>query len=220
MGSTATTLRKDATKPVGGPGNNGPLRRCIVSGVRQPKEDMLRFVIGPDGGVVVDIAGDLPGRGFWLSANRDMVNKASEKNLFSKAARLKVDVPADLVSEAERLLVRKCLDLIGLARRSGQVVAGFDQVKAWLQAGKSGVLLGAADGARDGRNKIRASGRDLPLIEVFCSEELGAAIGRLNAVHMMIAPGRLADKLLIDAERLSGFRTTPNGPAKAGGNGL
>jgi len=181
---------------------------------------MLRFVIGPDDGVMADVAGDLPGRGIWLSANRDMVNKASEKNLFAKAARGRVKVPSNLATEAERLLTRRCLDLIGLARRSGQLVAGFDQVKAWFQAGNSGVMIAAADGARDGRAKIRALDRELPLIDVLRGEELSAAIGRSNAVHMVVVPGRLADKLLIDAKRLSGFRKAPNGPAEPAGNGL
>ena len=29
---------------------------------------MVRFVLGPEGEMVPDVAGRLPGRGFWLSA--------------------------------------------------------------------------------------------------------------------------------------------------------
>ena len=34
----------------------GPLRRCIVTRERLPKERMIRFVVGPDGAIVPDLA--------------------------------------------------------------------------------------------------------------------------------------------------------------------
>jgi predicted RNA-binding protein YlxR (DUF448 family) len=51
----------------------GPLRRCIVTRQRLPKEKMIRFVVGPDRRVVPDLAGRLPGRGIWLSACSDVI---------------------------------------------------------------------------------------------------------------------------------------------------
>ena len=99
------------------PRGPSPLRTCIATGAVKPKDTMLRFVVGPDGGLVPDLEGRLPGRGLWLSAERDMVNTACAKGLFSKAARQGVKVPADLAGQMDRLMVRRCLDLVGLARR-------------------------------------------------------------------------------------------------------
>ena len=123
-----------------------PLRKCIVSGAARPKTEMFRFVIGPDGKVVPDLVERLPGRGLWLSAERDMVNTACAKGLFAKAARRMVKVPADLEEALEGLMVRRCLDLIGLARRAGDVVQGFEKARARFRSGKGGVLLQASDG--------------------------------------------------------------------------
>jgi predicted RNA-binding protein YlxR (DUF448 family) len=167
---------------------------------------MIRFVIGPDGVVVPDIEARLPGRGIWLSAARDMVNTAVAKNLFAKAFRRKVTVPADFADQIASLLTRRCLERIGLARRAGQAMTGFEKVRGELKAGRGAVILAAADGAADGREKIRALAPALPLVAVLRSDELGSAFGRNHAVHAVLTAGRLADGLKIDAARLAGMR--------------
>lgn len=184
----------------------GPTRRCIASGTVQPAEKMIRFVAGPEGNVVPDLAGNLPGRGIWLSAQRDMVNTAATKNLFSKAARRKLVAPPDLGDLIERLLTRRCIELLGLARRAGQAIVGFEKVKAELKAKRGAVLLAASDGAADGRDKIRALAPTLPLIDQLGADELGSVFGRDHAVHVLLLPGRLAETLRIEATRLAGFR--------------
>jgi hypothetical protein len=184
----------------------GPNRRCIVTGQVLPVEQLIRFVVGPDGVVVPDIEARLPGRGLWLSAARDMVNTAAAKNLFAKGFRRKVTVPGDLAERITSLLLRRCLDRIGLARRAGQAMTGYEKVRGELKAGRGAVLLAAADGAADGREKIRALAPALPLVAVLRSDELGAAFGRSHAVHAVLTAGRLANGLKIDAARLAGMR--------------
>jgi hypothetical protein len=66
--------------------------------------------------------------------------------------------------------------------------------------------VAASDGAADGRRKLRRLAPDLPLIVAFSSTELGAALGRESLVHVAVAPGGLAQRLLQDMERLAGFR--------------
>jgi len=193
---------------------SGPNRRCLVTGESRPVERLVRFAIGPDGTVVPDIEGRLPGRGMWLSAERDVVNKALAKSLFAKAARRSVVAPGDLADRIESLLARRCVELIGMARRAAQIVAGFDQVRAALAETRGGLLIEASDGSGDGRDKLLAMARDVPVVAVLSSEELGAAFGRDRFVHVLVAPGRLADRLRVEAERLAGFRTTEaSGPA-------
>ena len=68
----------------------GPMRTCIVTGTEGPPERMIRFVVGPEGDVVPDLARRLPGRGLWVTAERATLERAVEKNLFSKAARAAV----------------------------------------------------------------------------------------------------------------------------------
>lgn len=170
------------------------------------RRELLRFVVGPDGEIVPDVAARLPGRGLWLTARRDIVERAAAKRLFARAARRLVTVPPDLADRVEALLVRRCGEALGLARRAGSAVSGFERVAEAVRRGHAGALLFALDGAEAGRRKLGALGRDLPAASVMYAAELGAAFGRDRAVHVAVGPGALCGRLLIDLERLAGFR--------------
>lgn len=198
------------------PRESGPLRRCLATRAVRPKAALLRFVIGPDGALVPDLAGKLPGRGLWVSADRAALELAVKKNLFAKAAEASVRVPEDLAEEIVRLLRRRCLELIGLARGAGQAVAGFEKVREWLARGRAAVLLEASDGAADGRRRLqaaRARGEAIragepegpAVIDLFTAAELAAALGREHVVHAALAAGGLARALETDAARLAGL---------------
>jgi uncharacterized protein len=186
---------------------SAPQRRCIVTGVSEDKARLLRFVVGPDGRIVPDVAGRLPGRGLWLKCRRDIVRQAAAKRSFERAARAPVLIDVDLDRRIEDLLVLRLIDLIGLARRAGLAVQGFVKVRALIEAGDAVALLAAADGAEDGRQKLRALGPDLPLIEALSAAELGRAFGRENAVHVALRKGALVTTLVNEAGRLDAYRT-------------
>jgi predicted RNA-binding protein YlxR (DUF448 family) len=167
----------------------------------------LRFVVGPGEELVPDLAGNLPGRGLWLTPRRDILERAVAKRLFARAARRPVAVPAGLADHVEALLARRVCDGLGLARRSGLAVAGFEKVCEAIRAGNAALLLAAVDGAEGGRSKIRALGRGLPVAAVLTATEMGAAFGRDHVVHVALGGGRLSSRLLADAEKLAGFRS-------------
>ncbi|MGO4129258.1 RNA-binding protein [Inquilinus sp. YAF38] len=201
------------------PEAEGPERRCIATGAVRPKAELIRFVVGPDGEVVPDLAERLPGRGLWVSAEREALRRAQAKGLFAKAARQSVRAPDDLVDRVEALLHRSCIDLIGMARRAGQAVAGYEKVHAWLAEGRAAVLLAASDGAADGRAKLAALAaavRPVPLVEIFSADTLGMAFARDRMVHAAIARGGLAERLVAEAARLNGIRGRADGPAGRG----
>ena len=52
------------------------LRRCAVTRERLLKEEMIRFVIGPNDEATPDLAARLPGRGIWLKATADVEAEA------------------------------------------------------------------------------------------------------------------------------------------------
>ena len=195
------------------PQPKGPRRRCIASGRVDDKARLLRFAIGPDGQVVPDPGEDLPGRGLWLRPRPDMIDKARRKRLFARAARAQVTVPDDLAEQVARLLRRRCLDRIGLARASGDAVAGFEKVRTLLKRDAAGVLLQARDTAPDGREKVRrvalAVRPELPVIAGFDSDELGRAVGRERSMHLALRRGGHADRLLLDAWRYQAFAPAP-----------
>ena len=95
-----------------------PLRRCIVSGVVQPKRGMMRF-IEVNGRAVADYSQTGFGRGVWITANAQALERATRKNLFSKAFRRSVVLePIETVVQGLRAY---CLHLMVKAYRAGGV---------------------------------------------------------------------------------------------------
>jgi uncharacterized protein len=186
-----------------------PYRQCIVTRQSLPAAELVRFVVGPQGQVVPDIEGRLPGRGLWLVARRDIVEKARKAQAFAKAARCQATVEGDLGERVEALLVQRCLALIGLARRAGQAVAGYEAVRRLVAEGKAELLLAARDGAEGGRGKLKRLPGAGEVVELLDRAELGAVFGRDDAVHVALTRGNLAERVRAELKRLAGFRSSP-----------
>jgi predicted RNA-binding protein YlxR (DUF448 family)/ribosomal protein L30E len=183
----------------------GPLRRCVLTGERQAKEAMIRFVVAPDGRVVPDLAARLPGRGMWLSAKAAVLEDRRLGPAFARAAKAHVTLPDDLPTMLVAGLERRVAELLGLARRAGQAVAGFVAAREWVASGRAGLVVEARDGAPDGRRKLLA-GAAVPVVAPLTAAQLGAVFARDHVVHVAIATGRLARLIATEAQRLAGVR--------------
>jgi predicted RNA-binding protein YlxR (DUF448 family)/ribosomal protein L30E len=186
-------------------------RRCIVTGEVLPEARLLRFVLSPDGQVVPDVEAKLPGRGLWVSADRTIIAQAVAKRLFARAAKAPASADGGLPERAESRLVERILAHLGLARRAGELVLGFDSVDKALRGANPPVLIvEASEAAPDGRRKLQAAARaggHVPfVIGALTNAELSLALGRENVVHAALNPGRIAERLIFEAARLSGFR--------------
>lgn len=181
----------------------GPLRRCLVTRQQGAREAFLRFVVAPGDRLVFDAAGTLPGRGMWLSPTRDVLAQALKRGVFPRAAKRPLVLPADLAGEVEAALTRRFTDLLGLARRGGGAIAGFEKAREWLAAGKAGLVVQAVDGSIEERARF-VGGRDVKVAAVLNGAAMGQIFGREQTVHVVIAPGRLAVMLENEAARLKG----------------
>ncbi len=208
-----TSESQDIPEPTRGPATLAQAareRRDLVSGAVMDEAKLIRFVVGPDGVVVPDVARKLPGRGLWVAANRASVEAAARKGGFSRSAKAKLTAPADLADQVERLLKARLLSGLGLARRAGDLTLGFEGAVAAIGAGKAAWLIEASDGAADGRRKLLQLARKAPepprLLGLFDSSELSLALGLGNVIHLVFLAGRGAWTWTVDVERLSGFR--------------
>lgn len=190
-----------------------PERRCIATGEVHPKRGLIRFAVSPEGVIVPDILGRLPGRGIYVAAERAALVAAVKKSLFSRAARGPVTVPDNILAEVEAGLARRAVELVSLARKAGQAVAGFEKVKDWLEKGDAAILLQASDGSDRGKSKLRPPGGRGSFFGVLSASELGLAFGREHVIHAALAAGGLADRFREDAVRLSGVREDGGGSA-------
>ena len=184
---------------------DGPERKCIATGEVQPKAGLIRFVIGPEGQVVPDVVGKLPGRGIYVSSTRSALEAAAKKGVFGRAAKQNVIVPDGLVDEVERQVSRRVIELISLARKSGDAVAGYEKVKDFLYREDAKVLLQAEDGSSRGKSKLSTPHRG-HYIGWLTADELGAAFGRQTVIHGALASGGLTQRVVEEANRLRGLR--------------
>ena len=193
---------------------DGPERKCVATGEVRPKGGLVRFVADPAGELVPDILGKLPGHGVYVSADSGALDRAVRKNLLQRGIKEQTRISGDLREQTEGLLARHVVELISLARKSGKAVAGYEKVRSWLGSGRARVLIQASDGSAAGKSKLAGQYSDR-YIGWITSDELGAAFGRETVVHAALASGRLAERIVEEAQRLRGLRK-PDGGSSAG----
>ena len=205
-------------------------RTCIVTGVKDAPEAMLRFALAPDGAVVPDIRRKLPGRGVWTRLSAEAVRRAAKKDAFSRAFRAKARAPAALAETVDTLLEKDALQSLAMANKAGLVAAGAVKVDLAVEADDIAALIQARDAGPNGAKRTRAFGMKLgragtiPVINLFSSSQLGLALGKANVIHAALKSGAATTAFLARAERLSRYRaseadaniTTESGAEPAG----
>jgi hypothetical protein len=217
----------DAVETDAGPARAGkaasrePERRCIATMTVQPQAAMIRFALSPDMQVTPDVAGRLPGRGAWVTSSREALEIAIKRGAFARAFKAPVKADPDLLVQTEQLLVRRALDMLGMAKRSGDLILGFEQVREAIREARPACVLAAAEASADQRDKVLAlvkgiygpqrgetvTNRPLPpAADCFLGDEMGMALGRERVVHACLKQGRIVHAWMGELARLSGFR--------------
>jgi hypothetical protein len=199
----------------------GTERFCVATRSVRPVDDMIRFVLGPDG-VVPDLKRKLPGRGVWITATRKALSEALARKAFARSFKRDVKVAPDLAELTERLLVRAALDALAIAGKAGLAVAGFAKVEAALMRVNVVALLHSADARPDGVKKLTGTLQTRPdadrilVVTAFGPAELDLALGRSNVVHAALLAGPASNTFLARFHRLDRFRTGNPGESGQG----
>lgn len=206
--STPTTSDERASTGAHGPGR---LRMCALTRERLPEARLIRFVLGPDGALVPDLAERLPGRGVWVRAERQVVLKALKAGAFARGLKAGVRVEPGLVEALERMLARRCVELLGLGRRAGAIVAGMTACADAIRVRSAARLVSAADAGADGRRKLEALwlgvyGARTQSACPLTAAEIGVAFDRERVVHACWLQDRMAGLWAVASDRLAGFR--------------
>jgi predicted RNA-binding protein YlxR (DUF448 family) len=191
----------------------GTQRFCAVTGAVRPVEELMRFVVAPDGTAVPDLKRRLPGRGIWITATRQALRAAITRNTFARGFKREVRVASDMVETTERLIERAALDALAICHKAGKVAIGFANVEAALARAPVVALLNAAEAAPDGARKLAAALRrradvaEIAVVAAFTSAQLDLALGRSNVVHAALLAGPESETFLARSARLERFRT-------------
>ena len=79
-----------------------PMRSCVVTREKLPKQELIRVVRTPEGNVIVDITGKANGRGAYLKKDREVFLKAKQKHVLDKV--LETDVKEEVFDELNKLI--------------------------------------------------------------------------------------------------------------------
>ena len=187
----------------------------MASGRTRDPDEMVRYVRAPDGEVVADVFGKLPGRGVWVSADEGSLRRAVKIKAFNRGFKGASKADADvLVAQTHAGLRRAFLRQLTMARKAGKLVFGDTAVRDMATRGDVALRIEARDGADRGRGKLRtlslATAREMEwpdpkAVGCFTAEEIGEALGRDPVVHAAMSRGPMARKLVDAAARLNGF---------------
>ena len=214
--------------------DNGPrtdrsatMRMCAVTREVRPIDELIRFVVSPQGEVVPDLKRKLPGRGLWVSASRRTVAEAVRRNQFSRGFKRDIRAAATLPADTEALLVRSCTEALAMVAKAGQVVSGFSKVEGALRDGQAQALIHASDGAVDGIRKLDAIARqkrgnaddsmEFPIVNVLTSAELDLALGRSNVIHAALLAGPASKTFLSRCQILVRYRMADDDKTEGSG---
>jgi len=189
-------------------------RLCALTRKVMPVSDLIRFVVGPDNRVVPDIKKNLPGRGVWIAASRQVLAEAIRRKVFARSFKRDVAADAALVALTERLLERAALDALSMVNKAGLAVTGFAKVEASAAHPRLAMLVHAAEAAADGVRKLDAALRreprgeaEIPVLRLFSGPQLDLALGRPNVIHAALLAGPETQRFIARLARLTRFRS-------------
>ena len=79
-----------------------PMRRCVATGERLPKKELLRIVRTPEGEVKADLSGKANGRGAYLKKDTAALAAARKNKALERA--LETEIPESFWEETQKLL--------------------------------------------------------------------------------------------------------------------
>lgn len=187
-------------------GRRQPQRTCL--GCRRVKDQsaLIRFVRSPEGEILADLKGRLPGRGAYLCNSRQCMATAVNRQQFSRAFRndCKPAAVSDLADRVARELLGHLAGLLGMARKSASFVAGSNAVLDALTRKKAlAVIVLTEDISPQIGEKIRrkAERQNILTVELFDKVELGRILGRAERSVVGLPDGKLADAFIGDLRR-------------------
>ncbi len=74
-----------------------PMRTCVVTREKYPKNELIRVVRTPEGNVLVDASGKQNGKGAYLKLDEIVINKARQSKVLERT--LETVVPDNIYEE-------------------------------------------------------------------------------------------------------------------------
>jgi len=161
---------------------------------------MVRYVLSPQGEVLVDYRRKLPGRGSYTCIDRDCIATAVKRQQFDRAfkGQGKKPVGETLVEALVDQIHEKIVNLLGMARKSGNAVTGSNLVLGTLNVpGQVALILLAEDVSAGIAEKVigKAETKKIPCFRLLNKNLLGQMMGKGERSVVALKTGPLAEAI-------------------------
>lgn len=185
-----------------------PQRSCVACRKVDDQDRLIRFVLAPDGDVLVDYRHKLPGRGAYSCLNRECLTGTVERRQLQRSFRGRGTVPAvdEMMVSLQKQIVTRIENLLGMARKSGQVESGSNAVLTSLRRrGGVALLIVCEDISQRIEEKLMAAAarQDVPVYKVLTKSRLGLLLGKGERSVAALAAGALADAIAVELQRFT-----------------
>ena len=79
-----------------------PMRSCVVTREKLPKQELLRIVKNTDGAIMADISGKINGRGAYIKKDINVLDKARKSKVLEK--QLETTISDDVYEEIRKII--------------------------------------------------------------------------------------------------------------------
>ncbi len=155
----------------------GSFRTCVGCREKKPIDELLRLVISPEGKVLPDLYGRLPGRGAHVCPDIKCLEMAVSRNAFSRAFKCRVQAPdpVELCQAFSKSGIERIRSMLATAARSGWIKAGRDAVRMSIRKDSASLIMLAQDSSSALAKQIsrEAERTHVPVKRILTKTELG-----------------------------------------------
>lgn len=174
-----------------------------------PKQELLRFVLDPEGGLFPDVSRKLPGRGAYTCFSATCLDAALKKKQFGRSFKQEVRIPSspELTALIVRLLEDRIISTLALANKAGKAVSGSDTVMETLKKGSAKILILAEDISVESAAKFTAVAQKtgVEMYRFSIKERLGSPLGKDIRTAVAVQKSSFAESLQTDLKRYWNF---------------
>jgi len=187
-----------------------PQRSCLACREIHDKNDLIRFVLSPDGEVVPDLDAKLPGRGSYTCNKSACLSAAVKQRGFNRAYKQELSsISAEqLCGLVQRLMRDRILGYLGLANKAGKIISGGSLVADSVRsASKPGLVLVATDVSEAIGEKIEnlAKYNHVPVFRMLSKDDFGAILGKAPRSAIAVRSGGFVPRLVNEIKRYRNF---------------
>lgn len=180
--------------------DHGPQRSCIGCRKSLDQGMLVRYVLSPQGEIIVDYGRKLPGRGVYTCIDRICIETAIKRKQFDRSFKGGNKKPADdqLLKALGEQIKQRIWNLLGMARKSMVAVSGGRAVLAGLTGHKGlGLIILGEDLSPTIAAKVSnlAQIREVPCFTLFNKDTLGQVLGKGQRSVVAIIRCPLADTI-------------------------